>query len=379
MNKRQEDQRRIIFWSLELLIVATLVWVCTKISFVFRPVGTFISTLAVPLIISGFLFYLLNPLVNLLMKVHYKRWRLTRTLAVAIVFVVLIGLIALGASYLLPRVISQVEQLIGKLPHIITTIQHGINAFLSDPHHREWLHHVDVQQVTKHLGTNTTALVRRFMTSLTSSFGSLISAITNITVTIITVPFMLFYMLKDGYRLMPAVKRMVPKRHADSVEDLLMQMGHTISHYILGQAIECTFVGTFSALGYSLVGVPYGLLVGIFAGFTNIIPYIGPYIGLVPALILALTHSFKTAVLVIVVCIVVQQVDGNLIYPNVIGKTLAIHPLTIIVLLLVAGNIAGLPGMILGIPFYAVLKVVVQYCYHIYQLRYDEEKGDEHA
>ena len=301
MNKRQEDQRRIIFWSLELLIVATLVWVCTKISFVFRPVGTFISTLAVPLIISGFLFYLLNPLVNLLMKVHYKRWRLTRTLAVAIVFVVLIGLIALGASYLLPRVISQVEQLIGKLPHIITTTQHGINAFLSNPHHREWLHHVDVQQVTKHLGTNTTALVRRFMTSLTSSFGSLISAITNITVTIITVPFMLFYMLKDGYRLMPAVKRMVPKRHADSVENLLMQMGHTISHYILGQAIECTFVGTFSALGYSLVGVPYGLLVGIFAGFTNIIPYIGPYIGLVPALILALTHSFKTAVLVIVV------------------------------------------------------------------------------
>ncbi len=107
----------------------------------------------------------------------------------------------------------------------------------------------------------------------------------------------------------------------------------------------------------------------MFAGITNIIPYLGPYIGLVPAIFIALSMSFKEVILVIVVCVVVQQIDGNLVYPNVIGKTLDIHPLTIIMILLAAGNIAGLLGMILAIPLYAVSKVVVTYVYDIIKLQ----------
>lgn len=107
----------------------------------------------------------------------------------------------------------------------------------------------------------------------------------------------------------------------------------------------------------------------MFAGITNIIPYLGPYIGLVPAIFIALSMSFKEVILVIVVCVVVQQIDGNLVYPNVIGKSLDIHPLTIIMILLAAGNIAGLLGMILAIPLYAVSKVVVTYVYDIIKLQ----------
>ncbi len=103
-------------------------------------------------------------------------------------------------------------------------------------------------------------------------------------------------------------------------------------------------------------------------------PYLGPYIGVLPALILAFSVSTKMVILVIIVCTVVQQVDGNLVYPNVIGKSLDIHPLTIIMLLLVAGNLAGLMGMILGIPTYAVLKVIVKYFHDIYLLN-NEKNG----
>ena len=138
--------------------------------------------------------------------------------------------------------------------------------------------------------------------------------------------------------------------------------------------IECLFVGTFSAIGYSMTGIPYALLVGLFAGITNIIPYLGPYIGLMPALFLAFSKSLPTVFWVIVVCIVVQQLDGNLVYPNVIGKSLHLHPLTIIIILLVAGNIAGLLGMILGVPLYAVTKVVVKFVYDIAQIRTTPEK-----
>ncbi len=207
------------------------------------------------------------------------------------------------------------------------------------------------------------------MGSLTSSLGSMIGAVTSITMTIVTVPFVLFYMLKDGPKLLPNIKRMLPDKQADVIGDLLVKMSDTIAKYISGQVIECLFVGTFSAIGYGLVGIPYALLIGMFAGITNIIPYLGPYIGLVPAIFIALSMSFKEVILVIVVCVVVQQIDGNLVYPNVIGKTLDIHPLTIIMILLAAGNIAGLLGMILAIPLYAVSKVVVTYVYDIIKLQ----------
>ena len=204
------------------------------------------------------------------------------------------------------------------------------------------------------------------MGSLTSSLGSMIGAVTSITMTIVTVPFVLFYMLKDGPKLLPNIKRMLPDKQADVIGDLLVKMSDTIAKYISGQVIECLFVGTFSAIGYGLVGIPYALLIGMFAGITNIIPYL---IGLIPAIFIALSMSFKEVILVIVVCVVVQQIDGNLVYPNVIGKTLDIHPLTIIMILLAAGNIAGLLGMILAIPLYAVSKVVVTYVYDIIKLQ----------
>ena len=197
----------------------------------------------------------------------------------------------------------------------------------------------------------------------------MIGAVTSITMTIVTVPFVLFYMLKDGPKLLPNIKRMLPDKQADVIGDLLVKMSDTIAKYISGQVIECLFVGTFSAIGYGLVGIPYALLIGMFAGITNIIPYLGPYIGLVPAIFIALSMSFKEVILVIVVCVVVQQIDGNLVYPNVIGKSLDIHPLTIIMILLAAGNIAGLLGMILAIPLYAVSKVVVTYVYDIIKLQ----------
>ena len=107
----------------------------------------------------------------------------------------------------------------------------------------------------------------------------------------------------------------------------------------------------------------------MFAGITNIIPYLGPYIGLVPAIFIALSMSFKEVILVIVVCVVVQQIDGNLVYPNVIGKTLDIHPLTIIMILLYSCKIAVLLGINLAITIYSVKKVVVTYVYDIIKLQ----------
>lgn len=375
-----KNKARLMFWTLELLLLALLIWACTQIQFLFEPIGTFISTLFAPILIAGFLFYLLNPLVNLLMKIKVKNHQVSRTFAVAIVFLLLIAIIVSALSFLIPNILNQVEQLIQNMPEYIKSFQRFLTKVLQQKNLPPWIvdltKDVDINAYTKEIEESLSGFAKNFMMSITSSIGSIIGMVTSVTVTIVTVPFMLFYMLKDGHKLVPTVTGIFSEKQANRIGELLEKMSETISKYISGQAIECLFVGTCTAIGYGIVGVPFALLIGIFAGITNMIPYIGPYIGLLPALILALSNSVRQTILVIIVCVVVQQIDGNLIYPNVIGKSLDIHPLTIIIILLVAGNLAGLLGMLLAVPIYAVIKVIVIYIYDIIMLNHENNSDN---
>ena len=375
-----KNKARLMFWTLELLLLALLIWACTQIQFLFEPIGTFISTLFAPILIAGFLFYLLNPLVNLLMKIKVKNHQVSRTFAVAIVFLLLIAIIVSALSFLIPNILNQVEQLIQNMPEYIKSFQRFLTKVLQQKNLPPWIvdltKDVDINAYTKEIEESLSGFAKNFMMSITSSIGSIIGMVTSVTVTIVTVPFMLFYMLKDGHKLVPTITGVFSEKQANRIGELLEKMSETISKYISGQAIECLFVGTCTAIGYGIVGVPFALLIGIFAGITNMIPYIGPYIGLLPALILALSNSVRQTILVIIVCVVVQQIDGNLIYPNVIGKSLDIHPLTIIIILLVAGNLAGLLGMLLAVPVYAVIKVIVIYIYDIIMLNHENNSDN---
>lgn len=373
MFLNEKRKKKLMFWSAELLLLASLIFVFTKIRFVFSPVFTFFQTLFAPFLIAGFLFYLLNPLVKMLMKIRIKKFKVKRPLAIAVVFLLLISVLGLVISFFIPRLIEQIKSLVIGLPGYLSELQRFLTNLFNNSH-IDWLQKVDLHSYMNRFEGSLTSILKKFILSLTTSLGSVIGTITSVTVTLVTVPFILFYMLKDGEKLVPTVEKIFPEHNRSKVARLLHEMSATLSRYISGQMIECLFVGTFSAIGYSMTGIPYALLVGLFAGITNIIPYLGPYIGLMPALFLAFSKSLPTVFWVIVVCIVVQQLDGNLVYPNVIGKSLHLHPLTIIIILLVAGNIAGLLGMILGVPLYAVTKVVVKFVYDIAQIRTTPEK-----
>lgn len=369
MLKRLKESS-LMFWSLEILIVAALIWVCTKLGFLFQPIGTFLNVVFMPILISGFLFYMLNPLVKMLMKVHYKKFQISRTWAVTIVFLLLVGVLAYGAVSLIPRLVSQVTQLIYNLPSLATEMQKAATKMINNS---SMLQKVDVSSYMKQLNGQVSKYAQTFLSSLSTSIVTVISTVTSVTIMAITIPVVLFYMLKDSDKFIPAISRFLPRKQRPEMIGLIQKMGDTISSYISGQVIECLFVGTFTAIGYMLISQPYGLLLGVVAGMANIIPYLGPYVGIAPALIVAFTVSPMQVVYVIIIVIIVQQVDGNLIYPNIIGRTLKIHPLTIIILLLAAGNIAGILGMILAIPFYAVVRTVVVYVFNMIELRNEQE------
>lgn len=360
---------RLMFWSLEILIVTTIIWVCTKISFMFSPIGVFLSTIFAPLLLSGVLFYLLNPIVRLLEKARWKKFRINRTGAVTIVFLLLVGVLVAGGMWVVPRLVNQITNLIGNIPDFA----HASESVLSKVIDRPMFHNIDFSKYLTQIQSAFSKYAESFMSGLTNGIGTIIGTVTSVTVTVVTVPVMLFYMLKDGERFMPAIQKWLPAKHADQTVELLGKMNATIARYVGGQILECVFVGSFTAIGYFLIGEKYALLLGVFGGLCNLIPYVGPYIGILPAMIVAFTMSTNMVIYVVIVVIVVQQIDGNLVYPNIIGRSLQIHPLTIIIILLAAGNIAGLLGMILAVPLYAVVKTVVQYLYSIWQLEHPEK------
>lgn len=358
-------QSKLMFWSVELLVLATLVWVSTKINFLFEPIGTFFSTLFAPVLIAGFLYYILNPLVKLLMKLKLKR-----IYAIIIVFVLLLAAIVLILVSVIPSLANQLSSLASSIPDVFKNIEDWVYQMAALPIFKD----LDLTSYIEQLDISYGNIIQQFLSGLSSSLGSIVSTVASTTIVIFTAPFILFYMLKDGDRLVPGIQKFMPEKRKADIVNLLKQLDKTLSSYISGQAIECLFVGTFTIIGYSLIGVRYAFLFGVIAGLTNLIPYLGPYLGLAPAVFVTVFNEPFKALLCCIVVVIVQQLDGNVIYPNVIGKTLKIHPLTIILILLVAGNLAGLLGIFLGVPFYAICRTIVLFIIELVQRGKQEER-----
>ncbi|AKO93538.1 AI-2E family transporter [Priestia filamentosa] len=340
------------FWTFELLMIAVLIFVCTKISFIFNPIVIFVSTLFFPVLVSGFLYFLFRPIVHFLQKLKFPK-----ALAILALYVLFIGVITLVSSLIGPSLSSQVNDLVDNMPKYINQAQGFINE-LSNSKAFKWVVEQDYVSIEKI--QNTVLNVGSSLPEhLSNSFSTIFSVLTNVTLTVVTVPFILYYMLSDGDKFPKALMNFIPTGYRSEGLKILKDTNQTLATYIQGQMIVCLFVGLATFIGYLIIGLPYAIILGIIAALTNIIPYVGPFIGIAPALIVALLDSPSKAIFVIIVVVIVQQIDGNVISPLVIGKKLDTHPLTIIILLLVAGNLAGILGMILAVPVYAVCKTVV--------------------
>ncbi|MDQ0247106.1 putative PurR-regulated permease PerM [Bacillus fengqiuensis] len=353
---------KVHFWTLQILLIVLIIYFSTKISFLFEPIVVFVSTLFFPILIAGFLYFLFNPIVKFLIK-----YKVPRNLAILILYVVFIGLMSVGIGVVAPVLSEQITDLVRNLPSYISKTGTFFEG-LSQSKWFKWVlgqEFISLEKVEDTLTSYAASLPDNVTKSMTMVFG----VIANITLTVVTVPFILFYMFKDGYKFPKAAVRFLPVSYRKDGLHIIEETSETLAAYIQGQFLVALFVGIFTFIGYLIIGLPYGLTLAIIVAITNIIPYLGPFIGGTPAVIIALLDSPTKALLVIVVITIVQQIDGNFISPLVIGKRLDIHPLTIIIILLVAGNLAGVLGMILGVPLYAVTKTIIVNIVKLVQLR----------
>lgn len=175
------------------------------------------------------------------------------------------------------------------------------------------------------------------------------------------VPFLVFYILKDFDVFERTVVSCLPRARRKSIVTLLKDIDAALGNYIRGQFLVCIIIGVLAYIGYAIVGMPYALLFASVVAVFNIVPYMGPFLGAAPAIVMASTVSFRLVLLVAVVNTLCQIVESNIISPQVVGRTLHLHPLLIIFALLVGGELAGMIGLILAVPFFAAAKVVIQH------------------
>ncbi|WP_173918488.1 AI-2E family transporter [Halobacillus sp. Marseille-Q1614] len=341
------------------ILLCLLILLLHEISFFFKPFLTYAAAIAFPLIGGAILFYISRPLMHLLE--HYKVPRLASILVIFLVFI-LAGFLVV--QFIAPIAQQQFSRLVENIPRMGEMITETITY---------WQQNQDI--IPDQFNSALENVVQTLQDSLDAAPGVIINVVSQLVgfvFGLVLIPFFLFFMLKDGHKLVPFLKQFMNLRVAGSFDRLAKSLDHTLHSFIIGQLIVSVFVGLILLVGYLIIGLEYSLTLALFAMLMNVIPFVGPFLAVIPAILVALFQEPIMAVYVAIIMIIAQQLEGNLVSPNVMGKALNIHPLTIITVILAAGSLAGFLGLLFAIPAYAVIKTIIS---HFYQEWLDNRKA----
>ncbi len=372
MDYKQKSEKATLFkkWFLDnrfsivllnILLFFLIIWIFNKISFVLNPAWVFFSAILPPLLLAVIQYYVMNPVVDW----FEKKFKVPRVVTILVLFLfVLIALIWI-INILVPIAQNQINSLIKNWPNIWNDAVNATQEALRDPR----LH--EVKGSLQNMIDNTQkTLFKSGQSTINATIGNISSAvsiITMIVMTLLTAPFILFFMLKDGHQLRPYITKFAPEHWQSSFSQLLYDINYALASYIRGQITVAFWVGVMFVVGYMIIGLPYGLALAILAGFMNLIPYFGTPLALIPVFVIAIMTSGSMVIKVLVVFLIEQAIETRILSPLVMGNKMEMHPVTTILLLIGASSVWGLWGVIFGIPIYAILKIIVSRVYNYYR------------
>ncbi len=368
--------KNLFFTLIILVLLACVIFMFQKVAFIFTPLKVLFQVVILPGVLAGIAYYLLRPLLGLL-----ERWRIPRIWGILLLYIAVIGILTLLILLVYPFLRDQFTNLAKEFPEYFMALTQNAVDYLNNSRITEYLDKMNFNEVVKNFTTDMVKTVKDTATNLAQGVASgitgFVSTLTGIVLSLVTVPFILFYLLKDGEKLPNFILKACPPRMRKEVHEIFHDMDKQISSYIQGQILVSMCIGSMVTIGFLIIGMKYALLLGFLAMITSVVPYLGPVIAITPAVIIALVTSpfmlFKLAI----VWTVVQLIEGKFISPQIMGKSLSIHPITIIFVLLTAGSLFGVPGVILGIPGYAILKVLVTHLFKLFKQRYNRYEDEE--
>lgn len=329
-----------------LLLSLLVLFIIMKLSPIWLPIIKVVAKISVPFLIAGTIVYLLHPIIE-----KFHRSGIRRSYAVLGIFVVFFGLLSLLIIKGTPFLMTQLKELIEHLPEYIVVVE----GWLESLNEKIAIFPIGLQEQIFTWLDGIQARLETLFETLAEWFMSALSWL----IYFIVIPFLVFYLLKDYEALEKTAWYLTPKKWRKQGMALLKGIDESFGNYIRGQILVSLFVGVIAMIGLYFLGVPYSILLGLVIGVLDIIPYFGAFLGAIPAVVVAAIHSWKLALIVIGFIFVLQQIEGHVLSPLIVGKSLAIHPIFIIIAVLLGIEIGGVIGLILAVPMLAILKVIL--------------------
>lgn len=329
-----------------LLLLFIVFYILMKLKPIWGPVISVTIVILFPFFISAFISYLLHPIVEGLHRRGMKRG-----LSVMIIYILFFGGVGFGLYKGIPAIINQMQEFAENSPRLIEQYKTWVDMLYH--HTSNWPFGVQ-----SHIEKGLDKLEVR-MNSYVNNIVNYAMKAFDFFVFFTVIPFIAFYMLKDYDEIKKMTWYLTPKKWRNQGRAFLQDVDTSLGGFIRGQLLICAITSVATSLMFWVFGMKYPLVLGTIIGITDVIPYFGPIIGSVPAVIIAATMSVKMVITVVIIVIVLQFLEGNLLSPIIVGKSVHMHPLMIMLALLAGGELGGIAGMILSIPTLTVIKVIV--------------------
>ncbi|WP_160197199.1 AI-2E family transporter [Senegalia massiliensis] len=305
--------------------------------------------------ISIALAYIINPIVNFLEKKKVKRG-----FGILLVYLIILAIIYMISVLIFPAIFKEVKNLIELLPKYSDDVSDFVNNIYNN-----FYKNIDdlpfgLNQIKSSIEDN----ISRFQSVLVNTAKGTMDFIINFfskVLNVVLIPIVVFYLVKDKEYFKKNIVLTIPNKYRPNIVSLSREIDYSLGNFIRGQLIIAIFVGTLTAIGLLILDVNYAFTIGLIAGVTNIIPYFGPIIGGGLAMLFALLDTPIKALWVLILFIIIQQAEGNILQPKIMGDKVGLHPVVIIIALLVAGNLFGIIGMLLAIPITTTLKIILSH------------------
>jgi len=327
----------------------------------------YFRNIVVYILVSGVLSIMGRPLVDLFCKIRIKKWSFPRPLSALLSLVVIWGIIVLFFVIFVPLVTKQInyfssiptEKIVQLTDGSIQKVENLIRTFNNEITDELSIQDYIVSKIKEVLN----------ITMIQNFLGSLIGVLGNILVAVFSITFITFFFLKDQRLFFESILMWVPDKYVENVTRALYSIKKLLTRYFIGIVIQSTCIMTFVTIGMTIAGIDFqqALVMGLILGVLNVIPYVGPWIGLFIAVIMGVASHINldiNTVLVplliymVIVVALTQLIDNIVFQPVIFSNSVRAHPLEIFVVILASGFAAGIPGMILGIPGYTVLRVL---------------------
>ena len=335
-------RRQAIFWLLAALAFIGFLYL-------FRSI-------LLPFVAGMILAYFLDPVADRL-----ERFGLSRALATTLIVASFLVGFVIALLLVVPILVSQLAEFITRIPHYVTRLQFIVTDF--DP---DWLSRtlgVEPSSLREGLSGLLTQAAG-FLTTLFQSLWNSGRALIDIAGLFVITPVVAFYMLLDWDRMVDRVDSLIPRDHLNTVRQIATDIDRSLAGFVRGQGTLCLVLGIYYALGLTLEGVNFGLLIGLFAGFVSFIPYVGAALGLVLAVGVALVQfwpEWHMILLVAGIFVVGQTIEGNILQPKLVGRSVGLHPVWLIFALFAFGLLFGFVGLLIAVPAAAAIGVLVRF------------------